>query len=236
MSAAIHAVVIAGAWGFLRTMPPAALPEPPASVMEVSLVDPAVGDPPAVDPPAERWPASRVARPQPSPDPAPLVEVDPPLPGPTVIPGPDPSPESPPDVSEGSPPGFQSLAEPPEDSVADTGPVDARGALAAAHAQYRPLVLAILERAKRYPLAARRRGLEGTVRIAFLIGADGTISDPRVIVPSPHQVLDEAALAMVHRIGSVPPPPDRIALRFPVSIEYTLESIASPISTEGGRP
>jgi protein TonB len=97
-------------------------------------------------------------------------------------------------------------------------------------------VLAVLERAKRYPLLAQRRGLEGTVEIAFLISSDGTISDPQVIVPSPHRVLDEATLAMVHRIGSLPPPPDRIPLRFPVSIQYKLESIASPISTEGAHP
>lgn len=126
--------------------------------------------------------------------------------------------------------------QPTPDAVAADVPGDAHAALAAAHEQYRPLVLAILERAKRYPLPAQRRGLEGTVEIAFLIGADGEISDPRVIVSSSYHALDEATLDMVHRIGSLPAPPDRTPLRFPVRIEYKLDSIASPISTEGAHP
>jgi protein TonB len=105
-----------------------------------------------------------------------------------------------------------------------------------ANEHYRALILGILERAKRYPLAAQRRGFEGTVEIAFLINADGRISDARIIVPSPYRVLDEATLAMVHRVKVLPAPPGLVPQRFPVRIEYTLDSIASPISTEGVRP
>jgi protein TonB len=88
---------------------------------------------------------------------------------------------------------------------------------------YRPLVLAMLERAKRYPLLAQRRGLEGTVEIAFVIHADGRLSDPEVIASSTHHMLDDAALATVRRLRSVPPPPSQIPVRFPARIQYRLD-------------
>jgi protein TonB len=88
---------------------------------------------------------------------------------------------------------------------------------------YRPLVLALLERAKRYPLLAHRRGLEGTVEIAFVIHADGRISDPEVVASSTHHMLDDAALATVRRLRSVPPPPSQIPVRFPARIQYRLD-------------
>jgi TonB family protein len=78
--------------------------------------------------------------------------------------------------------------------------------------------------------------VEGAVDLTFLISAEGKIIDPRVVVPSAHQWLNEESLAMLDRIESLPPPPDGIAVPFPVRIEYRLESIASPISTEGAYP
>jgi TonB family protein len=87
---------------------------------------------------------------------------------------------------------------------------------------YRPLVLAALARAKRYPLLARQRGLEGVVEIAFTIHPDGRVSAVEVVNPSPHRLLDAAALSMVDRIGSLPPPPSPAPLRFPARIEYRL--------------
>ena len=87
---------------------------------------------------------------------------------------------------------------------------------------YRPLVLAALVRAKRYPLLARQRGLEGVVEIAFTIHPDGRVSSAEVVNPSRHRLLDAAALGMVDRIGSLPPPPSPAPLRFPARIEYRL--------------
>ncbi len=103
---------------------------------------------------------------------------------------------------------------------------------------YRPMVLALLQRAKRYPLAAERRGLEGTVEIAFIIAQDGRLSEPEVIVSSRHAVLDRAALDLVRRVGIVPPPPDPSPLRFAARIQYTLHTEASSpsTSTKGASP
>lgn len=101
--------------------------------------------------------------------------------------------------------------------------------------RYRALVLSILERTKRYPLLAQHRGLQGTVEIAFTIDGLGRVSNPELVESSHHAVLDEAAVAMAYRLGSLPPPPEA-PLRFPARIEYRIESLASPISTEGVHP
>ncbi|MFZ5862854.1 MAG: energy transducer TonB [Nitrospirota bacterium] len=83
-------------------------------------------------------------------------------------------------------------------------------------------MLAILERAKRYPLLARHRGIEGTVEVAFLINPDGRLSDPEVVASSNHRMLDEATLTMLRRVGVLPPPPDRETIRFPARIQYQI--------------
>jgi TonB family protein len=98
---------------------------------------------------------------------------------------------------------------------------------------YRPLVLAALARAKRYPLLARQRGLEGVVEIAFTIHPDGRVSSVEVVNPSRHRLLDAAALGMVDRIGSLPPPPSPAPLRFPARIEYRLTAERDVIEHTG---
>ncbi len=45
-----------------------------------------------------------------------------------------------------------------------------------------------------YPLLARRRGYEGSVLLAFVVKADGTCGDIRVLETSGHEVLDQAAV------------------------------------------
>lgn len=88
---------------------------------------------------------------------------------------------------------------------------------------YRPLVLAVLERAKRYPLVAKHWGIEGAVGIAFTIHVDGRLSDPELIASSTDRVLDNAALALVRRVGYVPPPPTQAAMRFSALIQYQID-------------
>ncbi|MEW6681797.1 MAG: energy transducer TonB [Nitrospirota bacterium] len=238
LSIAVHAILIGSVWMSLRTTWQSTSPAPPALVMSVTLVDLRNGDSTVqtVSPPAQPPIAPEEAR----------VDAVPPDPRPAAIPEPDPAQLNQPASPEEPPSQVQTPLEPPPDAGTSTVPSDAPSppvfhpdapaAQAVARAQYRPLVLAILERAKRYPLSAQRRGLEGTVEIGFLIGADGEVSDPRVLVSSSYHALDQATLDMVHRIGSLPAPPERTPLRFPVRIEYKLDSIASPISTEGAHP
>lgn len=60
---------------------------------------------------------------------------------------------------------------------------------------------------RHYPAPARQAHLEGTVALAITIDALGRITDVTVKRSSGHAELDSAALASVHAISKVPPPP-----------------------------
>jgi protein TonB len=55
-----------------------------------------------------------------------------------------------------------------------------------------------------YPLIARRRGWEGTVRVGLHISANGEISRLRIIETSRHAVLDQAAIDCLNRLRQTP--------------------------------
>jgi TonB family protein len=85
----------------------------------------------------------------------------------------------------------------------------ASGSLAAAAASpgeiehYAAAVTAALARARPAPPGPR---LRGSVRIAFVIGADGALAHARVQTSSGVRALDETALAAVRRVRFPPPP------------------------------
>jgi protein TonB len=85
------------------------------------------------------------------------------------------------------------LAQPlPRRIRAETPPV--RAARAAPKGDLRPPRLrADLSPAARYPEAARRNGLEGTVVLLVGIGADGAVERVEVAESSGHEELDRAA-------------------------------------------
>ena len=56
--------------------------------------------------------------------------------------------------------------------------------------------------APEYPRGAERRGIEGSVRIAYSIDADGNVVNAQVVEASPEGVFDRAAT-----FGASPPPP-----------------------------
>ena len=68
-----------------------------------------------------------------------------------------------------------------------------------------------------YPRIARRRGLEGQVTVSFIICADGTAQDVKIIDSSGHKILDNNAIACVKRAAPFPPPPVRAELVFPIT-------------------
>jgi len=78
----------------------------------------------------------------------------------------------------------------------------------------------LIQESLQYPLAARRRGLKGTVHLEILIKPDGAISAVSVIGSSSHQMLDEAALEAVRNLGPQPFPaglmPRPLRVRLPV--------------------
>src|SRR5436309_2219842 len=77
----------------------------------------------------------------------------------------------------------------------------------------------------RYPLAARRRGLSGTVNLEIVIRPDGAISGVAVTDSSSHAVLDDAAVEAIRRLAPEPFPPDvqPRALRVRLPVVFALE-------------
>lgn len=61
-----------------------------------------------------------------------------------------------------------------------------------------------LEKYRRYPPLARRRGLTGTVRLALSIGGDGSLRAAKIVVSSGSSLLDDAALEMASRAAPFP--------------------------------
>ena len=77
-----------------------------------------------------------------------------------------------------------------------------------------------IQESLRYPLAARRRGLSGTVHVEIIIRPDGVISAVAVADSSAHAVLDDAAVETIRRLVPEPlprdVPPRTLRVRLPV--------------------
>ena len=80
----------------------------------------------------------------------------------------------------------------------------------AAKATWRGILEAHLKRFHKYPRAAQRRNIEGTVLLHFRMTRDGKVLRYSVERTSDHDVLDEAALAMIERANPLPPLPDEV--------------------------
>jgi protein TonB len=57
-----------------------------------------------------------------------------------------------------------------------------------------------------YPLAARRQGLAGTVELHVWLEPTGRVRDVQIARSSSHDVLDDAAVETIRRLGPVPFP------------------------------
>jgi len=89
-----------------------------------------------------------------------------------------------------------------------TGDAEDAGARKAERASYLAKLKAWLDKHKVYPDDARSRRLEGTVRLAFVVGADGRVLEYSVREGSGHRELDEAAEALIERAQPLPKFPD----------------------------
>ena len=91
----------------------------------------------------------------------------------------------------------------------------------AAVAKWERLLVAQLERHKRYPPQAH--GKAGEARLAFSIDRSGHVVASRIVHSSGSDALDQEALALVKRAAPLPPPPAGISddqLSFVVPIRY----------------
>ncbi len=67
-----------------------------------------------------------------------------------------------------------------------------------------------LQKFQKYPRSAQRRNVEGTAWIRFRMDREGKVLSYSIERSSEHEVLDEAALAMIERAQPLPPLPDDV--------------------------
>lgn len=177
--------------------------------------------PPAVEPVPEP-----VLEPQPEPPPPPPKPEPPkPKPRPKVERKPDPPPPmkqaapTQPTVTQPEQPALAAAA-PPAAVQAPPAPVPhAPVATPAERERYLAQLLSHIERNKFYPANARRRGLEGVVKVSFVLLADGGIRD--LAVSGTHSILEKAAAEAMRQALPLPRPPAGIAC--PHHVQFGME-------------
>jgi len=188
----------------------------------------------AVVPPAQAAAAAK-AEPAPIPRPEAVRAADPP-PQPVARPRPA-SPTVPTvgPVAEAEPMGEATGTDPPISAAqpagqgtphAGSGTAAPTGTSAASGtADYLSALRAWLERHKEYPIRARRRRIEGTALLVFVMDRSGTVLAHRIERSAGEPSLDRAALEMIERARPLPPLPGSIAgasLEVRVPVQFSL--------------
>lgn len=209
---AVHAVAIVVA---LRWPSSQAIELPPAAMMvELAPVpEPAPPPPPKVvqppQPPApeEQLPIPPVAE-------APKAEIAVPKP---VKPKPKPQPPKP--VKKVEPPKEE---KPADDKPLDAPPSNAKPEKSASPQPSPPTppsnalptwqgeLLSHLSKFKRYPEDARRRGMQGTSKLRFVVDGEGRVLSYELAGGSGSASLDRATLEMIRRAQPLPKPPPEL--------------------------
>lgn len=171
--------------------PPDARQQPPTPVVRPP--------PPPVKPPPPRPKPRPVVTPKPEPPPAPLTSDPPP---PPLLQEATPSPELP---APAAAPAVQGPAPQANDSPAPAGAGGLQAGPAGPGADTIAELIRHLEAHRRYPAQARRRGIEGTVGLAFRVAPDGDLLVAEVRQPSGSPLLDRAAVRTLERAFPLPP-------------------------------
>jgi len=87
-------------------------------------------------------------------------------------------------------------------------------------ARWQSLLLAHLEKFKRYPQNARERGDRGNAYLQFEIDDEGKVLNANIVRSSGFAALDRATLDMISRASPVPRPPQGSARRFTVPVVF----------------
>lgn len=97
-----------------------------------------------------------------------------------------------------------------EEAPVAAAPVQAQLSVSDSNAvpNWKRKVVALLERNKRYPAAARAKSEKGTAQLAFSLDRAGRVTAARVTQSSGSGALDQEALELVRRAQPFPPPPD----------------------------
>lgn len=74
---------------------------------------------------------------------------------------------------------------------------------------------------KRYPESARSNHIEGRVKVQFVLSADGTLTDVKILKSSRHKRLDDAAIEAIQKSAPFPRPPSFI-FKTPVTLRIDI--------------
>lgn len=91
---------------------------------------------------------------------------------------------------------------------------------------YQKKVREKIEQAKIYPIFAQRNGIEGKVKVQFIILSDGNVKDIEVIESSCNTLLDQSAFNAIKRAVLFPPIPKEISesqIQMQINIVFHLE-------------
>jgi protein TonB len=97
-------------------------------------------------------------------------------------------------------------------------------------AAYKSQISRKLNRYKKYPTKAVANQLKGVTRVSFRLNPQGRISAVRIAASSGQPVLDEEALALLHRCVPFPPFPEKLgisSLELTVPINFSVRKIGS---------
>lgn len=183
---------------------------PPAMLIELAPAPPAA---PAAPPP----PPEPVRAPEPPPQPK-VIEA--PKPRLALPPPPKPRPQPPKPQAKVEPRPQPPLATPPSTApVSDSAPAPSAQPAAQPSPQagspapsqalpsWQSRLLAHLNRHKRYPEDARRRGQQGVVKLRFVVDGRGQVLSFALAGKSGSASLDRATLQMIRRAQPLPVPP-----------------------------
>ena len=216
------ALVMHGSLAMWLTLPsPSPLPLPQEQALRVSLLasiaETVVNPPPVLpEPPPKPAPPPRpapdpIVQEAPPEKPAPEPEPEPPPPEPRQVerePAPAPQPEAAPEIVQPSPP------------EVSTTPLDET-----AMARYEQLLIAWLEKHKKYPRRAKRLRIEGEGSLRILIDRTGRTLQVALEERTGNRLLDKAALEMTRRADPFPPMPEndpRQEMEFIVPVSFVL--------------
>src|SRR5687768_6242908 len=238
---AAHAGAIASYLLFAPVEPPGAV-DAPAVIIDLAPM------PVAPESHADLAPGPEMAEAEPVPEPPKLVEAQPiePLPKleapaevllPTSEPKVEPQREEKPvekpqakpvERVEQRPPAPRTTAAPRSEhrsAPVARAPSPGSSAAQAAIASWRDLLVASLQRAKRYPASAEARRAQGVATLSFSMDRNGRVLSQRIVKSSGHADLDQEVLAMVQRAQPLPPFPPAMpqpVIQLSVPIRFSL--------------
>jgi len=197
---------------------------------------PASTSPPTPEPAPLPTPTEQPVQPETTPSPQTVVPLQPVPIQPETVPQPRPDPkpkraqrrsEPPPVIDDPAP--ISSAIQLRHTRKAATSTAPQIGATSSASADALPtwhnLLLAHLERYKRYPRIARQRRQQGIVQIRFSMDRSGNVLTSKIVQSSGFVLLDRSAIAMIIRAQPLPEPPDEIVgevLEMAVPVKFSL--------------